>query len=403
MTVSRRTFVAGAATAATTALARPLSLPALTGQVPDPRERFDPWLEIDPEALRYNVSVSSRLSGGRPIMAVIKNNAYGLGLTKVATVLEDLGSIMGFAVVKTDAAIALRDAGIRKPILLLGLFSDASGPELLARDVDVILGTDDSGERVVNAARRAGRAARVHAYLDTGMSRMGIPCHRALPWFERMGSLGLEMQSTFMAFTEVAEFDREQLRRFNQVTAAAAARGFELGALHAASSNGVYHLPEAHLDLVRPGIAIYGAYPSDADAEHAIAELHPAMRLRARVVRVEQLRAGDSVSYGREYVAERATWVATLPVGHTDGYPRQAVDGARVLINGALYPAIGAVSASHTIIELGEEPSVSIGDVATLLGPDDPAIRHNALAAATGRSVYDILMHLNPVLPKVIV
>ncbi len=400
MTVSRRTFVAGAATAA---LARPLSLPALTSQVPDPRERFDPWLEIDPAALRYNVGVVSRLSGGRPIMAVIKNNAYGLGLSTVAAVLEDLPEIMGFAVVKTDAAIALRDAGIRKPVLLMGLFSEADGPELLARDIDVILGTDDAGDRVVAAARRAGKPARVHAYLDTGMSRMGIPYHRALPWFERMGSLGLEMQSTFMAFAEEAEFDREQLRRFNEVTGAAKAAGVELGALHAASSNGVYHLPDAHLDLVRPGCALYGAYPSDAEAEHAMAELHPAVRLRARVVRVERLRAGDSVSYGRGYVAERATWVATLPVGHTDGYPRQAVEGAQVLINGALYPAIGAVSASHTIIELGEEPSVSIGDVVTLLGPDDPAIRPNALAAATGRSVYDILMHLNPALPKVIV
>lgn len=400
MTVSRRTFVAGAATAA---LARPLSLPSMTLQVPDPRERFDPWLEVDPAALRYNVSVVSRLAGGRPIMAVIKNNAYGLGLTTVAAVLEELPEIMGFAVVKTDAAVTLRDAGIRKPVLLMGVFSDADGPELVARDVDLILGTDDSGERVARAARRAGRPARVHVYLDTGMSRMGIPYHRALPWLEEMAPLGLDIRSTFMGFTEEPEFDREQLRRFNEVTGAAKERGFQLGALHAASSNGVYHLPDAHLDLVRPGIAIFGAYPSDADSEHAIAELHPAVRLRARVVRVERLRAGDSVSYGRQYTAERATWIATLPVGHTDGYPRQAVNGAKVLINGALYPAIGAVSASHTIIELGDEPSVSIGDVATLVGPDDPAIHPNALAAATDRSVYDILMHLNPALPKVLV
>ncbi len=400
MNVSRRTFVAGAATAA---LARPLSLSSTTAQVPDPTERFDPWLEIDPAALRYNVSVVARLSGGRPIMAVIKNNAYGLGLATVAAVLEELPEIMGFAVVKTDAAITLRDAGIRKPVLLMGLFSDADGPELVARNIDLILGTDDSGERVARAARQAGHSARVHVYLDTGMSRMGIPYHRAIPWLDEVAPLGLDIQSTFMGFTEEPEFDREQLRRFIEVTGAAKERGFQLGALHAASSNGVYHLPEAHLDLVRPGIAIFGAYPSDEESERAIAELHPAVRLRARVVRVERLRMGDSVSYGREYTAERATWIATLPVGHTDGYPRKAVNGARVLINGALYPAIGAVSASHTIVELGDEPTVSIGDVATLLGPDDPAIRPNALAAATDRSVYDILMHLNPVLPKVLV
>jgi len=400
MTVSRRTFVAGAASAA---LVRPLSLSSATVQVSDPTRGFDPWLEIDPAALRYNVNLISRLSGGRPIMAVIKNNAYGLGVSTVAAVLEELPEIMGFAVVKAGAAITLRDAGIRKPVLLMGLFSDADGPELVSRDIDLILATDDSAERVARAARRADRPARVHVYLDTGMSRMGIPYHRALPWLEEAATYGLDVQSTFTGFTEEPEFDREQLRRFNQVTKTAKERGFQLGALHAASSHGVYHLPAAHLDWVRPGIAIYGAYPSDADLERPIAELRPAFSLRARVVRVERLRAGDSVSYGRQYTAERATWIATVPVGHTDGYPRQAVDGAHVLINGTLYPVIGAVSASHTIVEVGAERSVAIGDPATLIGPDHPDIYPNAVAEVTGTSVYDILMHLNPVLPKVVV
>ena len=306
MAVSRRTFVAGAATAA---FARPLSLSRPMVQVSDPTERFDPWLEIDPAALRYNVGVISRLSGGRPIMAVIKNNAYGLGVITVASILEDIPQVMGLAVVKTEAAIAWRDAGIRKPVLLMGLFSDGDGAELVSRDIDLILATDDSGERVARAVRGAGRPARVHVYMDTGMSRMGIPYHRALPWLEDVAPLGLDVRSTFMGFTEEAEFDREQLRRFNEVTGAAKERGFPLGELHAASSNAVYHLPEAHLDLVRPGIAIYGGYPSDAETEHAKAELRAAVRLRARVVRVERLRAGDSVSYGRGYIAERATWI----------------------------------------------------------------------------------------------
>ncbi len=132
-----------------------------------------------------------------------------------------------------------------------------------------------------------------------------------------------------------------------------------------------------------------------------MAELRPAVRLRARVVRVERLRTGDGVSYGQNYVARRPTWIATLPAGHTDGVPRESVEGAQVLIGGRLYPVIGAVSASHTIVEVGEEPTVAIGDVATLVGPDHPEIHPNAVAAATGRSVYDILMHLSPSLPRV--
>jgi alanine racemase len=240
-----------------------------------------------------------------------------------------------------------------------------------------------------------------HIYLDTGMSRMGVPYHRAMPFLRRIAETSISIRGTFMGFTEEPEFDREQLRRFLELAEQARAQDIDLGALHAASSAGIYHFPESHLDMVRPGISLYGAYPSNAGEEKGIAELRPALRLKARVVRVEQLRVGDSVSYGRQYVADRPTWIATIPAGHTDGVPRQAVNGARVLINGKTYPAIGAVSASHTIVEFGDEPGARIGDVATIIGPDDPAIHPNAVADATGRSVYDIMMHLNPTLPKI--
>ncbi|MDP2958510.1 MAG: alanine racemase C-terminal domain-containing protein, partial [Longimicrobiales bacterium] len=244
----------------------------------------------------------------------------------------------------------------------------------------------------------------IHFYVDTGLGRMGVPAHRALPWIlEAQRTEGLSVEGMFMTFTEDVDFDREQLRRFRELSAAAAAQGARVGRLHAASSHAVFNRPDGHLDLVRPGISLFGAYPTDAGGERSIAELRCALRLRARVVRVEHVRAGDSVGYGRRWVAERPTWTATIPVGHTDGWPRQAVSGARILIGGRLYPVIGAVSASHCIVEVGEEPTVSVGDVATLLGPDDPAIHPNALAVATGTSVYDRLMHLNPLLPRVMV
>lgn len=422
MAISRRKFVAGVAGAA--AIGRLGVQEAAAGETASangpadatsrtqaagptlqsiPADRFDPWIEVEPAALAHNVGVVSRLTEGRPILAVIKNNAYGLGLTTVAAALQDMPEISGFAVVKTEAALALREAGIRKPVLLMGLFSDEAGAELVARDIHLALTTDDAADRVERAERRAGKRARTHAYLDTGMSRMGIPYHRAGPWLEELSRRGVTLDGIFMGFTEEPDFDPEQLRRFLGVAEAARTNGIQLGALHAASSNGVFHLPEAHLDLVRPGIALFGGYPSDWEAERAMVELRPAVRFRARIVRVEQLRPGDSVSYGRGYVADRPVWVATIPAGHTDGVPREAVKGAKVLIGDRLYPAIGAVSASHTIIEVGGEPTVSVGDIVTLLGPDHPDIHPNAVAAATGRSVYDIFMHLNPGLPKVVV
>ncbi len=155
--------------------------------------------------------------------------------------------------------------------------------------------------------------------------------------------------------------------------------------------------------MVRPGIALWGGYPSRPDEERRLSTLHTAFRLRARVVRVQRLRAGDSVSYGRRYVASRPTWIATLPVGHTDGYTGRAVNGGRVLIGDALSPVIGSVSASHTIVEIGDEARVQIGDVATLVGPDRPDITPNGIAAAVQESAYNVMMHLNPDLPRIVV
>ncbi len=415
MSLSRRTFVAGLAAAAVA----PSRLAAATSTTPVPRsgaapgappaplrmaDRFDPWVEVEASAVLDNAATLARLAGGRPILAVVKNNAYGLGYANAVRILEGSPHVEGFAVVKTAEAHILKDTGTTKPILLMALYEEADGAELVRRDVALAPCTDDGIRRAIRAARTAGREARIHFYVDTGLGRMGVPAHRALPWMsEAVGAPELRVEGTFMTFTEDDEFDREQLRRFRELAAAATARGVPVGRLHAASSHSVFNRPDGHLDLLRPGISLFGAYPTDDGRERSIAELRCALRLRARVVRVEHVRAGDSVGYGRRWVAQRPTWTATIPVGHTDGWPRQAVDGARILIGSRLYPVIGAVSASHCIVEVGEDATVSVGDVATLLGPDDAAILPNALAMATGTSVYDRLMHLNPLIPRIVV
>lgn len=374
-----------------------------------PADRFDPWVEVDPEALALNARVISRLVGGRPILAVIKNNAYGLELVTTGKILAELPQVWGLAVVKTEAALALKEAGITKPVVLMALFGETDGPELVARGVDLCLADEDAGDRVARAFHGAGiepgapGAPRLHAYLDTGMSRMGVPHHRAAAWMEDLHRRGLGVDSTFMGLTEDPEYDRVQLQRLLDLARELRGRGIDPGTLHAASSAAVFNFPESYLDMVRPGLSLFGAYPSNEGAEAEIAELRPALRVRARVVRVQQLRPGDSVSYNRNYIAERPTWVATIPLGHSDGYPREAVEGARVLINGELYPPVGAVSASHTVVEVGDEPRVRMGDVATLVGPDHPAVHPNGLATRTGRSVYDVLMHLSSRMPRVVV
>lgn len=367
------------------------------------RAGFDPTLEIYPEAVRHNVAETARICAGRPILAVVKNNGYGLGVSNVGRILDGIDAVVGLAVVKPDQAIALRDSGVRKPVLLIGLFSEADGAELVERNIRLAPYTDGVHRVLARYAASRNREVPVHIYLDTGMNRVGVPFRRAMPWIESLANeAGIRIEGTFMCFTEDDDFDAEQLRRFLDVAGPARRRGLDLGHLHAASSHGVFFRRNSLLDMVRPGLLLYGAYPAGAMST-GLADLRPAFRLRARVVRVERLEAGDGVSYGRAYIADRPTWVATLPVGHADGYPRNAVNGCEILIKDRLFKVIGAVSASHTVVELGGEKLVEIGDEAMLIGPDSPAIHPNTIAERAGVSVYDVLMHLSARLPKQIV
>ncbi len=370
---------------------------------PVAKNRFDPWIEVNREALLFNVKQLSELAGSKPIMAVVKNNAYGLGLDVAAKLLEESPLVRGFAAVKTDECLKLREAGIRKPILLLALASEEEEYELASKDIDLSILTDDAPQRIERISRYVKRPVRIHFYIDTGMSRVGIRFNKALPLIQKIASIkSANVITTFTDLTEDPAYDKEQLARLTGVVDAASRMGIKMGEIHAASSHGVYHFPESHLDLARPGLSLYGAYPDSYEAEKKIKPLKAAFRLQARVVRVEQLQAGDSVSYGRKFIAEKPCWVATIPVGHSDGYHRDAVKGAKILIEGNVFPVIGAVSASHTIVNLGEQRSVNVGDIATLVGPNHPDVEPNAVANACGISVYDILMHMNSALPKIV-
>jgi alanine racemase len=205
-----------------------------------------------------------------------------------------------------------------------------------------------------------------------------------------------------MTFTEDTAFDREQLERFRTLTAQVEQAGIQTPLKHAASSYTLFQHPDAVLDMVRPGMALYGIYPEEQFRQSPKLRLRPAIALRTRVAYVKQLQAGDSAGYNRAYLAKAPVWIATLPVGHADGLPRVAAKGGRVRIGQALYPIVASVSASHTIVEIGAERRVEIGDVATLFDWSDGS-RPEDLAARCGASVYDLTMHLNPMLPRRIV
>jgi len=400
MTTSRRELIASAS-ALCLGVTNRLDERGPQRAPPSVRDRFDPWLEIDPQAIAHNVAAVSRLAGGRPILAVVKNNAYGLGLEVVGPILDRLAPIYGLAVVRAVEAERLRSAGVRKPVLLMGRCTDEESEALARLDVRLAATGEEDASRLARISGRAGRRVGTHLYVDTGMSRMGFPWQRARAWAQRIAAEpSIRIEGMFTELTEDREFDREQVSRLNDLARRLAARSVTAGPIHAASSAAVMGQPEAFLDMVRPGIALYGGYPNDGSRSSAT--LRCAVRLKARVVRVEHLQAGDGVNYHRRWRATQPTWVATLPCGHVDGYPSGAVRGAEVLIGDRLYRVVGSVSASHTIIDVGSEPTVKVGDLAVLIGPDRPALYPNEIAARASYSEYDMLMHLSPQLPRVV-
>ena len=397
MTISRRDLLAatGFAIAGTR-----------TGPYPRPRaapaaaQGLDPWLEVDAAALAHNVQTVSRLAGNRPILAVAKNNAYGLGLETAGPLLDALAQVWGFGVVRPQEAYALREADVQKPIVLMGPASEQEAEELARRDVRLAPYTGADAERLIRLAARLSRPVRVHLYVDTGMHRMGLPYEQVLPWLESAAlRRAIQIEGAFTELVEDQEFDREQAARLTRLAESARSRGVPLGRLHAASSDAVVRpTAETFLDLVRPGLALYGGYPTAESM--ARGELRPAYTLKARVIRVDLLQPGDGVSYHRRYLADRPTWTATLGIGHVDGYPAGAVKGCEVLIADRLYPVVGTVSASHTVVALGEQTVVQVGDVAVLVGSARPALHPNVVAEKSGWSEYNMFMHLNPGLAK---
>ncbi|MBM4160239.1 MAG: alanine racemase [Ignavibacteria bacterium] len=393
MSLSRRAFLASG-----------ISLPALSWsslRVRMPLEAsssFDPWVEISADHLRHNIVQITKRVGSRPILAVIKNNGYGLGLENVARVLAPLPEVTGFAVVKLREAVALRDAGIVKPILLLGPVGEAEIEETVARGITLMVYTP-VGPLLDRVSRKLRRVIGVQICIDTGIGRVGVPFQEAASLVRDLaGRRSVRIEGTMMTFTEDPDFDREQLRRFRSVCDALEQVGIDLGRKHAASSFALFQHPDSFLDMVRPGMAIFGIYPEPEFRKTRELNLLPAVSLKTRVVYSKLLPRGESAGYNRVFRVDHNVWVATLPVGHADGLPRVATKGGKVRIGNALYPIV-AISASHIIVETGTEQKVQIGDLATIFDWQEGS-RPEDFCSACGASVYDLTMHLNALLPR---
>ena len=362
----------------------------------------DPWLEINLKNIEFNLGQLINKVRGRPILAVLKCNAYGHGLVGVGKFLEGL-PIHGLAVGRLNEAVVLRKAGIKCPILNFGPFSKAEAETIVRRKISQSVYTE-AVSSLNDWAERTGTRAGVHIKIDTGLGRVGIPHTEANAYIRRVARLkNIEIEGVFQTFSEDKEFDTIQLRRFVQATDRAKQEGIEIGFRHASSSAGIFSYPESfYLDMVRPGISLYGLYPTHKESRLKRLELRPALTLKTRVAFVKNLGPGDVISYHRRFTAKKAESVATASLGYPDGVPMNLADHAFALVRGKKFPMFCDLTANHGYLRTTGESKIRIGDEIVIIGKQgDQEITIEDLSRAVGLSDYKILMCLNPDLKRV--
>jgi alanine racemase len=362
----------------------------------------DTWIELNLQNMAWNLD-KVREKARVPIMAVIKANSYGHGLSEVGRFLDSKG-VDALMVCKLHEAIRLREAGVKCPILNFGPLFPQDTNLLTEYDVSQSVFTEEI-QLLSQNAEKLGKTVKVHLHIDTGMGRMGIPYHEALSYIEKVAALkAIRIQGISTTLTEDPEFDKVQMERFLALCRDAEGKGIQLGLKHASSSAGICASGKSYLDMVRPGILLYGYYPSEKTQKQDLFALKSVLQFKSRVASVKYLRPGDSVSYHRVYQATHREKIAVLPVGYSDGYPSQAVGKGSVLIKGQRYPIIGSITANHLEVRLHLDSQIAVGDEAVLLGSQgNEKLSADELARWAEVSTYKILLGLNPLLPRTLV
>ncbi|NOZ55349.1 MAG: alanine racemase [Calditrichaeota bacterium] len=326
--------------------------------------------EVDLTAIAANVQEVRKKVAPAQVMAVVKADAYGHGAVPVARVALRSGASR-LAVALVEEALELREAGIRAPILVFGgVFLDDA--KLFAKyDLEATVYTEQALAALGQAGRELGKPVSVHVKVDTGMGRVGVAWDEAPEFVEKvLKTEGVALTGLYTHFATSDEADKRyahlQLRRFQKVLERLESGGVRVPLVHAANSGAILDLPEATFDAVRPGVMLYGYYPSPETSESV--PLKPAMTFRTQVLYVKQVEPGTSVSYGRKYVAKRRTKIATLPVGYADGYNRLLSNQGEVLIRGRIYPVVGRVCMDQILVDLGPDSPVQPGDEVVLFG-----------------------------------
>lgn len=363
------------------------------------------WAEVDLEAIAENTRAMKRWVGDRvEIIAVVKADAYGHGAIPVARTVLAAGASR-LAVHRLGEGIALRQAGIEAPILVMAPLMPEEAPEVVRWRLTPTLSTMEAARALDAAARGAGTVIPVHVEVDTGMGRAGISPEDAVAFVPALREMdGLRVEGLYTHFATAderdASFVMRQLRRFEEVIAALESAGIRVPIRHAANSAATMRFRSAHFEAVRPGLALYGMRPS-GEWEPPF-PLRPAMAIKSRVIRVWTLAPGESVGYGRTFIAQRESRMALVPIGYGDGYPRALSNRGAVLIRGRRAPVRGRVSMDQIVVDVTEIPDVKVGDEVVILGRQGEAeISAEELAAWAHTINYEITTRISPRVPRI--
>ncbi len=377
------------------------------------------YARIDLGAIEHNLeAMRDNIPKGTPICAVIKTDGYGHGSVGIARDLENRDYIWGYATATAEEAFELRDAGMKKPILILGYTFPCTYERMLREGIRPTVFRMDQAKELSAIGKYLlekgdiSEAAPIHIAVDTGMSRIGItPDDAGISFARQVLELdGIKVEGVFTHFARADEEDLTNVREREEVFKSFLGRieaelGYRIPIKHCANSASIIAVPESSMDMVRAGVTMYGMWPSD-EVPKDIIDLEPAMELISHIVMVKEVPKGTPVSYGGTFVTDKRTRIATIPVGYGDGYPRSLSGKGFVLIDGHRANILGRVCMDQFMVDVTDFPDVREGDEVVLIGRDKKSgeiISAEFLGDLSGRFNYELTCDINKRVPRVYV
>lgn len=356
--------------------------------------------EINLANIRENlINLKKLVNPDSKALAVIKADGYGHGAVEIAHYIDDITD--AYAVAMIDEAIELREHGISKTILILGYTPDEYLHYVVENDISQTVYDFDTARILSELAISQNKTALIHIKLDTGMGRLGFQCDEAgIEEIIRISKLSnIRLEGCFTHFSKADEisldYTREQFDKYMYMINELAKCNITFDIRHVCNSAAAIQFPEASLDMVRYGIALYGLYPSD-EVDQSIIELKPAMAIKSVVSHIKELEPGKLISYGGTYKTSKSTLVATIPFGYADGYPRARSNIGKVIINGHYAPIIGRVCMDQFMVDVTNIPNVKKGSIVTIMGSEGELnISAEEIAADASSFNYELVCGIN--------